>query len=98
MHGAIVPGTRSCQTRTPSTFFFVPKKRGFVRTLRTHLGYVPGLSFIEFDGEGPWSKVEQAHGQTNSRKLRKVSGDEDTAGVTSLHGAAQQEFEAVELF
>ena len=32
--------TRSCQTRTP-TFFFGPRKGGFVRTLRTPLGYVP---------------------------------------------------------
>ena len=42
MHaGAIAPGTRSCQTRTPSTFFLVREKGGFVRTLRTPLGYVP---------------------------------------------------------
>ena len=56
--GAIAPGTRSCQTRTPSTFFFGPRKRGFVRTLRTPLGYVPGwgcqanfpLSVVRPDG------------------------------------------------
>ena len=41
--GAMAPGTRSCQTRTPSTFFFGPRKRGFVRTLRTPLGYVPAF-------------------------------------------------------
>ena len=36
--GAIAPGTRSCRTRTPSTFFFlVWEKGGFVRTLRTPL-------------------------------------------------------------
>ena len=33
--------THSCQTRTPSTFVFGQEKGGFVRTLRTPLGYVP---------------------------------------------------------
>ena len=40
MHAdAIAPGTRSCHTRTH--FFLVWEKGGFVRTLRTPLGYVP---------------------------------------------------------
>ena len=55
MHaGAIAPGTRSRQTRTPSTFFFlVREKGGFVRTLRTPLGYVPVMTeqLVEFGEE-----------------------------------------------
>ena len=43
--GAIAPGTRSCQTRTPSTFFYFWCEKGgggFVRTLRTPLAMCLG--------------------------------------------------------
>ena len=40
--------------------------------------------FVEFDGQTSRSKFEQEQGQTDGRKWPKVSGDDDTAGITSM--------------
>ena len=54
-----------------------------------------GLFFVELDGESPRSKLEQEHGQTDSQKGQKISGDDDAAGTMSQVGR-HHELEAAE--
>ena len=72
---AIAPGTRSCQTRTPSPFFLVREKGGYVRTLRTPLatclGLLPGSATESSAERSVLIFVRTGHTHISGRRMRR---------------------------